>query len=75
MNNKINIYGLSTCPHCQNQLSEFGKYADVVLEKEIFVFCDKSDNLGCNNVSSVPTWKQDGKTISVGYVPLNDLDF
>jgi len=73
--NKINIYGLSTCPHCINQLSEFGKYNESVLEKEIFVFCDKVNNSACDDVTSVPTWKQNGKILTAGYIPFDNLDF
>jgi hypothetical protein len=74
-NNNIKIYGLSTCPHCQNQLSDFGKYSSVVLEKGLFVFCDKVNDSACNDITSVPAWKQNGEIVNVGYINLSSLDF
>jgi len=39
--NDIKIYGLSTCPACKKQLSEFGKYSSILFLEKLFINCDK----------------------------------
>ncbi|KXB07024.1 hypothetical protein AKJ51_02210 [candidate division MSBL1 archaeon SCGC-AAA382A20] len=65
----VTMYGLKTCPHCQEQKDRFGgsfKYVD-------YVECSVQKSL-CSRkgISSVPAWIIDGKKI-VGVQSLEKL--
>ena len=61
------MYGLPTCPHCQEQKDKFGdffKYID-------YIDCSENENKCMNQrIESVPTWIIDGQK----YDDLRELD-
>ena len=63
------MYGLPTCPHCQDQKDKFGEYFDRVE----YINCEDSrEKCIDQGVSTVPTWLIDGKKI-VGTQELEQL--
>ncbi|MFA5395270.1 MAG: hypothetical protein WC346_04550 [Methanogenium sp.] len=71
--NNIRIYGLTTCPHCKDEFSEFGKYGQSVLDRGIFTFCDINWTDGCNNLEAVPSWRKNGIVVDIGYMKLTEI--
>ena len=68
------IYGVSECSWCQKQLQEFGDYADYMKDKGLYVDCSiKKEINDCQDVKVTPTWKEDGKIVYEGYLPLEQI--
>ena len=65
----VTMYGLPTCPHCQDQKDKFGdsfKYVD-------YVNCSKNrDECVNQGIETVPAWIIDGEMI-VGVQELDEL--
>lgn len=65
----VTMYGLPTCPHCQEQKDKFGdsfKYVD-------YVNCSENrDKCLTQGIETVPTWIIDGNKI-VGVQELEEL--
>ena len=71
--NKLVIYGSTKCSYCQKQLKEFEPNQVEAIEQGVFIFCDQSQDIGCIGLNVVPTWKQDGKIVYEGYLPLKEI--
>ena len=71
--NNLIIYGSSMCSHCQKQLKEFQPYQEEAIEEGVFIFCDLTQDIGCLGLDVVPTWKQEGKIVHTGYLPLEEI--
>ncbi len=70
----IKIYGATWCPACKKQLEDFGIYKDYLIERGIFVYCDVEPiNPECNNIQSIPAWKQNGEIFQVGYLDIEEF--
>jgi len=71
--NNITIYGLTTCPHCKRQYEEFGDFGGQLLLENLYIYCDKVEDEGCNDLKSVPSWKVNGELAHEGYVPMSKI--
>ena len=72
--NNIAVYGDSKCPYCQKQLREFKPYETKAIEERVFVFCDLTLDMGCVGIEYVPTWRENGEIVYVGYLPLEEIN-
>lgn len=72
--NNIKIYGTTWCPHCKDQLNYFKEYKDYMIESGLFVYCDVEPiDPECNDIESVPTWKQKGEIVQIGVIDIDQL--
>jgi len=70
----IKIYGSTTCPVCKKQLEDFGEYGNYLINQGIFIYCDiEPMDIGCSDIQSVPTWKQNGVIFNIGYLDIEQV--
>lgn len=68
------MYGLETCPHCQNQKERFGNSWEIIEDNEAYVECSIQQEL-CEEkeVNGVPLWILPDGTRVGGDRPLSNL--
>lgn len=73
-NEKLSIYGSSSCGYCTKQLNEFGNFQNYLKENGFYFDCkDKSNLKVCSDIKYTPTWKKNGEIITSGYIPLENI--